>query len=39
MEVNETRNGLDTDILLNVKKIGWMDSKMVKPNCVNLGEL
>jgi len=30
MEVNETRNFLVTDILLNIKKIGWIHSKTVK---------
>jgi len=39
MEVNETRNCLVTDIPLNIKTIGWMDLKTVKPNCLTLGEL
>jgi len=38
MEVNETRNCPVTDILLNIKKIGLMDSKMVKLNCLTLWE-
>jgi len=33
MEVNETRNCLVTDILLNNQL------EMVKPNCLTLGEL
>jgi len=38
MEVNETRNCLVTDILLNIKKIGGIHLKTVKPNCLTLGE-
>jgi len=38
MEVNETRNCLVTDILLNIKKIGWIHSKTVKLNFLTLGE-
>jgi len=35
MEVNGTRNCLVNDILL-YQNIGWMDSKMVKLNCLTL---
>jgi len=38
MEVNETRNRLVTDILLNIRKSCWMDLKTVKLNCVTLRE-
>jgi len=39
MEVNGTRNCLATDILLNIRKSDWMDSKMAKLNCLTLREL
>jgi len=39
LEVNGTRNCLVNDILLNIMKIGWMDLKMIKLNCLTLGEL
>jgi len=39
MEVNETRNGLGYWYSSKYQKIAWIDLKMVKPNCLTLGEL
>jgi len=39
MEVNETRNCLVTDIILNIKKSAEYIKKTVKPNYLTLGEL
>jgi len=39
MEVNETRNGMVSDILLNNRKSAEWIRKTVKLNCLTLGEL